>query len=360
MPTDTDTATTSSHTNLSDPQATSFDSDEDDDLDILTVALPLRPGSDLCSKILLQEPYIKNIIISSVVGYGITGEAYLCSFTEQADGRKADFIYLPLAHDLPPVIVETQQKVGQKFISRAIRYCLNVLDSTNSFPILVVFNIAGFSSRAFRDSLFTQQDDQPFYSLQSKAWAKEVRVYNSNSIEQHLESPMQPLVALSYFCSNQGKSIIALDKYMDPVLQSIYEVAFRALSVGKDKQMAKDTAITNFCDAMIRQFNKIARSNQDSSTTVKRQIDEYAEDGAHFADMFKRRHVSSEPRPVTPITMEANEAPSADLNYVDNYRREATGRFTWVDCYDEGVANGHFSRYSSHLTLKKAFHQQTL
>ncbi|KAG0164750.1 hypothetical protein DFQ28_010072 [Apophysomyces sp. BC1034] len=342
--TNTQQAITSIPTSIDDDTRHSI---EEDDLDILTVTLPLRPGSDLCSKNLLQEPYIKNIIISSVVSNGITGEAYYCSFTELSDGLKADFIYMPLKefdHDLPAVIVETQRKVN----------------STNSLPILVVLNIDGFSSRKYRDSVFSKQDNQLFYSLHCKPWAKEVYVYNSDSIACHLESPMQPLVALTYFSTQQQQSIIALDEYMDPNLQSVYKVAFQALSVGKDEQVAKKASVTQFCDVMVRQFQKIAKSNQDGPTTSKRRIEQYAEDGVQFAQMFKRRYLSPEPLSLTPINMETSEVPSADLNFVNIYRDSLTGRFTWMKCYDEGIASGHFSRYSSHLTLKKAFHQQTL
>lgn len=108
---------------------------KDEQPDMLVTALPARPGTDLSSKLLLCDSYIKNIIIDTVVGNGIHGEAYHVEPGDRHDGRKTDTVYLPNTKptdNLPPVLVEIQQKVNQVFVLRTIRYCIDIFEETRS------------------------------------------------------------------------------------------------------------------------------------------------------------------------------------------------------------------------------------
>ena len=116
---------------------------------------------------------MRDIIIKSVVSNAICGSAYHNAPTEYKDDRKADITYYPndnaMIKNLAPVIVEIQKTVSHKFITRAMRYCLNIFDETGIFPILLVINIDGFSSRQFRKDSFSKRDDEPYYVLNSVA-----------------------------------------------------------------------------------------------------------------------------------------------------------------------------------------------
>lgn len=68
----------------------------EDDCDILSTPLPLGPGSDLFGKNLLRDENIKNIIITAIIGNGITGDADSIGANEKHDGLQADVIYFPL------------------------------------------------------------------------------------------------------------------------------------------------------------------------------------------------------------------------------------------------------------------------
>lgn len=129
---------------------------------MLLTALPARPGTDLASKLLLQDSKMKHIIIAEVIGKGINGDAYYVGSCDKHDGRKTHVLYLPHCtptNDLPPVIVEIQQKANHPFIARAIRYCLEVFEETHILPILVVFNVKGFSGQQFFDKIFKIADN---------------------------------------------------------------------------------------------------------------------------------------------------------------------------------------------------------
>ncbi|KAL4213640.1 hypothetical protein AB4K20DRAFT_1975130 [Rhizopus microsporus] len=169
----------------------------EDDFDILSIKLPLQPGSDLFSKNLcvssnlLRDQSIKNTIITEAIGNGITGEVYSISANEQHDGRRADL-------------------VNHAFVARAIQYCLNVFDDVKALSVLVVISTDGFSSKTFRDFAFDKSDSNSFYT------------HPCQDIDS---SPIDPMIALAYVLTLQQKSILMLDEYDDSTIQDIYKVA---------------------------------------------------------------------------------------------------------------------------------------
>lgn len=331
----------------------------EDDFDILSMTLPLRPGSDLLSKNLLRDQSIKDIIIKSVIGNGITGDAYSVGCHEQQDGRRADAIYFPLkefARDLAPVVVEIQSKVNHAFVARAIRYCLNVFDVFKVLPILVVIGIDGFSSKQFRDLTFVKSEGNPFYTLPCQLWAQKVEVFTEESIADHTEnSPMDPMIALAYILILQEKNIVMLDEYNDPTIQDIYKTALNLFSFNKDASNDLARRVESFCDAIASQFKKILKYEKDPSEKSRKRLRLYAEDGIDFAKRFKGQQPS-----VTPIRASTPEEPSGDLVFVIDQRAESAGRFNWVKCYEKGREAGRFIKFSSHISLKQAFSRNNL
>ncbi|CAO3677247.1 unnamed protein product [Umbelopsis ramanniana] len=335
----------------------------EDDFDILSMTLPLRPGSDLFSKNLLREQSIKNIIITASIGNGITGDAYSVGANEQHDGRRADIIYFPFkefARDLAPVIVEVQNKVNHAFDARAIRYCLNIFDDVKVLPVLVVIGIDGFSSKEFRDLSFDKSDSNAFYTHPCQSWAKKVHVYTACSIAKNIESsPMDPMIALAYVLILREKKLVMLDEYHDPTIQDIYKTALNVFSFHKDNKNDLTRRTESFCDAMASQFAKILKYEKDDSQKSRKRLRQYAEDGIEFARQFKHRQLEKSPS-VTPIREPTPDKPSGDLAFVDNERAQSSGRFNWALCYEKGRAAGMFTRYSSHITLKQALSRHTL
>ncbi|KAI8990862.1 hypothetical protein BDF20DRAFT_830954 [Mycotypha africana] len=202
---------------------------------MLMTALPAKPGTDLASKLLLQDSQLKNMIIAEVVGKGIGGEAYYVG----------------------PLIVEIQQKVNQPFMARAIRYCLDIFEETTIVPILVVFNVKGFSGTQFLKETFTKADDQCFYTLYCHPWAKSVYIYNADSIAKHMSTPLQPIIALANFFTQQQRHLMTLDEFNDPTLHTIYRAAYTSFSKHCAQQSDQLKTMQEFCDAISLQFGKI-------------------------------------------------------------------------------------------------------
>lgn len=252
--------------------------DQEVESDVLTQALPLRPGSDLSSKILLREESMKDIVISAVVGKGIIGDAYYVSSTEQTDGRRADVIYLPHANispDLPPVIVEIQQKLHHSFMTRVMRYCLNVFDEMNVLPILVVFNVDGFSSKRFQNTTFKKTENHAFFTHPCELWAQKILIFNGDSIASHVDQiPFEPIVALAYFFTQQQRHLLALDEYDDPTLQKIYRTAYKIFSLDKAIEEDNKLAMVEFCEVSANQFRKIIRCAKKKHTRIQEKVTE--------------------------------------------------------------------------------------
>ena len=54
---------------------TSETQEEEEELDVLTLTLPQRPGSDLSSKLLLRDEKMKDIVVSAVTGQRLRDKA---------------------------------------------------------------------------------------------------------------------------------------------------------------------------------------------------------------------------------------------------------------------------------------------
>ncbi|CEP15752.1 hypothetical protein [Parasitella parasitica] len=80
------------------------------DNDLLQFVIPHkhRPGTDLMTKLKLQDSRIMNLIIRTLIGRNAE-DKYISASCEWIDGRYADVLYIPkdsATEALPPVIVE--------------------------------------------------------------------------------------------------------------------------------------------------------------------------------------------------------------------------------------------------------------
>lgn len=129
-----------------------------------------------------------------------------------------------------------------------------MFDQTKTLPIVLVLNIDGFSSRNFRNENFVKSDNEPFYTLFSTLWAKQVQLYNADSISSLLEEPMSEIIALVHFLAQQEKHIFALNKYRDPALQKIHIIASEIFNEKSNSKVIQDTQIV-FVRLYITQFS---------------------------------------------------------------------------------------------------------
>ncbi len=70
---------------------------------------------------------------------------------------------------------------------------------------------------------------------------------------------MDPMIVLCYFFMMKERSILALEKYGDPTIQTIYKKALEVLSAEKNETTSLTLQAQSFCDVMVSQFAKILK-----------------------------------------------------------------------------------------------------
>jgi hypothetical protein len=65
---------------------------------------------------MLKDEKLINIILKDVVGNHTSSALYTLGHCEWANKAVSDVLYLPIASNPPPVIVEIQNKVNEDFI----------------------------------------------------------------------------------------------------------------------------------------------------------------------------------------------------------------------------------------------------
>lgn len=217
-------------------------------------------------------------------------------------------------------------------------------------PIVAVFVIQRFASKAFRDSNFTKDKHEPFYRCKQDLWSEACRFYSVDNVSNQVLSKqkLKPIIALAYFLSSQQRSIIALEENDDETLREIYSIAaksfkkYSGIELSQEEQYLEMTKNTN------KQFSKIAAcveeyEKENKPVTLKR-LKKYAEDGVKYTG--KKLKTVAEDIVVTPIEQEKT---SADLFFVVQQREKYKNNFRWGLCYEKGEEKGLFQRYSSAL-----------
>lgn len=144
------------------------------------------------------------------IGSDIPNNAYISGSTEWADGKRSDVLYVPrneVTRDLPPVLIEVQNQVDQRFMLRLINYCANVYDRYEVLPVVLVFVVEKFSNTIFEES-FVEKANAPYIlETQCEHWAKSANFVSAKSIENYIQGSMDPFVALAYFTSSQAQNL---------------------------------------------------------------------------------------------------------------------------------------------------------
>ncbi|KAI8355606.1 hypothetical protein EDC96DRAFT_566660 [Choanephora cucurbitarum] len=107
----------------------------------LILPLDWKPGEDLKSKSLLNNPNIMNLIVRSLVDN-----------TEWTDGSRSDVVYASrtkTTDSLPPVLIELQCQLDQDFMIRTTLYASHTYKRYKVLPIILVIATKSFSSADF-------------------------------------------------------------------------------------------------------------------------------------------------------------------------------------------------------------------
>ncbi|KAI8973764.1 hypothetical protein BDF20DRAFT_883943 [Mycotypha africana] len=168
------------------------------------------------------------------------------------------------------------------------------------------------------------------------------------------DDAMTPIVALAYFLCNQRKSLFGLEESEDPELINIYRIAAGTFEpyITKEEEKLNDrmTVMKN----IKQQFQKISKCAVDD--TILKKIKRYADDGFEYINKKIIMVEENEAGSITPI----EKVMTADSYFVMKQREKTRGKFSWEACFLEGRGQNLFDRYRSSLSLKDAYHKNTL
>jgi hypothetical protein len=319
------------------------------------------------SKIMLKDERLIDIIVKDLVGNHASSELYTLGRCEWTNKTISDVLYLPTTSAFPPVLVEIQNKVNENFIGRAIKYCISLKEEYGVLPIMLIFSVKGFANERLK-SRFNSTNNSYLDDVSCDFWAQKCQIISPKSIENHLlQTPLNPLVALEHFFSQQKRSILSMDKKKDPTIQLMYQIAKEKFENECQVEEEKLEVIKDLCFKARRQFQKILTCFEEGESAEK--IEKYAKDGENFFFSQEKKFTGKD-RDVTPIedtpdisnlsTPQSNDdtATKNDFDYIENYKVNNHGRMKWKACYNEGQEEGFFSTYSSFHTLKSAYHNQ--
>ncbi|KAL4209668.1 hypothetical protein AB4K20DRAFT_1977695 [Rhizopus microsporus] len=206
----------------------------------LLVARRVVPGSDLISKAILTDDRIINIICKSL--NNSPQDHYMAAPSEFLNKSACDVLYLPKValSEYPPIIVEVQKNVNEKY---------------SKYPIILIIGVSTVTT-----SVTSKLNPAtPYlYSLERCLLMSSITLSKNGSTEQ-----LDPLAAISMFLCSQKLSITHLDCGSDDsTMKLLYKVAMTYVQQLVGEETEKAEVIQLICDNTENQIEKIKRCIQ--------------------------------------------------------------------------------------------------
>ncbi|KAG2235193.1 hypothetical protein INT48_003537 [Thamnidium elegans] len=301
--------------------------------DYSPLPLKLKPGTDLSSKLLLNDTSIINLIVKSLLEEHTPSNLYYSAQTEWADGSKSDVLYVPktdITDASPPILIEIQNRVDQSFMSRLIRNCTYVFDRYNVLPVALVIVVKEFSSVSFEEQ----------FNI------------NINHIGHIKENPMNPLVALAYYMTCQSQSLKSLAYNTDPTVKLLYAIANKMVTKAEAKIMTNE-----FLEDTESKLQKIIELEDVEPDVIIEKSHMYVKEVLNSIQNQKRK-LKDDDSELTGTEDNQNIKKYSSDNYLFIETISEPGKYKkWKTIYDQGKAKGPFGPYTSSNTLKSSYYQ---
>lgn len=105
----------------------------------------------------------------------VSNSTYIAGQSDWPDHRSCDFLYVPrlaTMKSLPPIVVEVQQKVDNKFLVRAIRYRMSVVQSYNVLLILIIICVDKVAKQHILETFYSATDLPFLHEAPCNFWAR--------------------------------------------------------------------------------------------------------------------------------------------------------------------------------------------
>lgn len=343
-----------------------------DDLILFKLPRSHKPGEDRISKLIARHQSTVDMITTSLLG--VKEGTYTSTNTTFTDGTECDVLYIPQScaiPSLPPVIIEFQHSVTKSFMCRSIQYCINVFNRFKILPILLIFCINQVESKALADQFKPNSGRSYLLETPSNHFALYCYMITKESINSDVDNvnkEMNPIVAFAHFLLSGQQSIIGIDRWDDPTILKIYSIAKDIVTDTTSTEMKGIQALQTICKATHEQFVKIS---QHITSNPKRAC-QYSEAGRIYSENLKRKYDQlielanaeesttpmEEPDEITLTDQSLNQPSTASLvTFVDDYKKEMTGRMNWSHCWELGKKQGLFKEFGNGNSLKAVYYR---
>ncbi|CAO3612760.1 unnamed protein product [Cunninghamella blakesleeana] len=354
-----------------------------------------RPGTDMISKLVLQDSQVINSIVKVIVGDEAANK-YTPEPTKCIDGTHCDVLYSSnLYPSFPPVIVEVENKVNDDFIRRLMGHSLSVIKKYSMLPIVLIFSIT------FMRSDISQRMKKskccPFLlHFPCQPWAKSCYFVDRQLLEKEVNQPLDPFVAFCHFLLRQDQSIQNSPFPTDPTMQYLYQLTHQLNSTISKKDQAVDD-ILSFSRQTKAHFQEAAqtlRNNNHNQKTINH-VCSILDDGVVLAESLEKKYepiyTSSSPvlsintlplQSPQPSSDTQDPKPSSDTQdpepsssriqptqpnqnkqsnwtFVEDYINQLPDNenISWKTVFLEGKKNGYFSTYTGEASVKSSYHR---
>lgn len=251
----------------------------------------------------------------------------------------------------PPILVEVQNKVDEKFLTCAIQCCTLTFERHNRLPIIVIFGIANATVFLMSKS---EDGDFPFArQIQSIGWAERCLLLASSTLQANQQETLHPLQAVGHFLCSQSLSINTLDYGKnDSLIKLLYTIAQGNLDQIMGEETEKLEAVKNIYDISEIQLQKVKKCLEQGDKVSNKKALSYVDDTLSFLQRQRRKYcdtIETTPVEETPPLVYLNkkrpasalEPDNKELNtelyeFVQRFKSGKTDRTNWKKCFEQG------------------------
>ncbi|KAI8889106.1 hypothetical protein K501DRAFT_291282 [Backusella circina FSU 941] len=322
------------------------------DNELLTFELPsaFLPGRDILSKRILKNQKVIDLIVNSLLN--IPAGTYGAASSEWINNTRSDTLYEPkldIQKSLPPVLIEVQAMVDEKFMMRLMQYAINVIERYDSKPVVLIFCVDKISPKSL-SAQFTQYTNNQRYlqSFPSPVWA---------------HYPLETLQAISSFFCQQKATLFDHSYSEDNIIKFLYKIAkevtveetqyennFRhtldIVLTSNEKCLNRiKKSLTGVPD--IKKAERLIEKGLTYNASVKRQLSNISTDSESDLEFPEKLPVGIKRPPTTPQLAD-------EIAFVKRFKTNA-GRMNWTQCLTEAHENHLLLRYSTGSSLRANF-----
>ncbi|CAO3600870.1 unnamed protein product [Absidia cylindrospora] len=263
------------------------------------------------------------------------------------DGCRSDVVYIPrlgIQKTLPPILVEIQATVNESFMQRMIRYCQNVIQVHESYPLALVICIDKVSPSTLMEKFEYVDDAKPWLSSLHSCdfWAKSCSLVSNSTLSRvDSDRDLVPLQALSSFLIEQSPTLLGHSHSDNPTIRQLYTIAMKAVKFQHEHESDFGDVIDILCSNNQRLLEKASTSLIGISGTSKaRHLIDRAID---FNKSVKRKYElvdsdsSLEPVPTLSFGQKSNNSKKeSNMAFIMEYKKNLRGRMNWKHCLKTG------------------------